>query len=249
MQVTLRCGSISHNDPKADYRLSKAEFGLDVGYALSRFSELRAGYELGYLNANLKLGTSQFPSVEGGVSDSRLRFATDHLDNPIIPRRGYVGELNFHWVNTSPGASGAFPTLDLKTEFFKTVSAPASIFLAAQGGSTLGYDHTGLPQYFLGGTAALSAYGQNEVRGDQYFLFRAGYLHKLLMLPPFLGDSLYAAAFYEVGKMYNAPGVSRLPTDGAAGVIARTAFGPVFIGGSVGDTGHATWFFALGRVF
>lgn len=28
-----------------------------------------------------------------------------------------------------------------------------------------------------------------------------------------------------------------------------TALGPVFIGGSVGDTGHATWFFALGRVF
>jgi NTE family protein len=49
--------------------------------------------------------------------------------------------------------------------------------------------------------------------------------------------------------MYNAPGVSKLPTDGTAGVIARTALGPVFMGGSVGDTGHATWFCALGRVF
>lgn len=54
---------------------------------------------------------------------------------------------------------------------------------------------------------------------------------------------------YEVGKMFNTPGVSKLPTDGAAGVIARTALGPVFIGGSVGDTRHATWFFGLGRVF
>ena len=49
--------------------------------------------------------------------------------------------------------------------------------------------------------------------------------------------------------MYNAPDVSKLPNDGAAGVIARTALGPVFIGGSVGDTGHAKWFFSLGRVF
>ena len=49
--------------------------------------------------------------------------------------------------------------------------------------------------------------------------------------------------------MYNDPGVSKLPNDGAAGFIARTPLGPLFIGGSVGDTGHATWFFDLGRVF
>jgi NTE family protein len=239
----------SNGDPKADYRLAKAEIGVDVGYALSRFSELRAGYEIGYLDARLKLGTPQFSSVQGGVGASRFRFSTDHLDDPIIPRRGYLGELTFHWVDTSPGAPAAFPTLELRTEVFKPISPAASVFLFAQGGSTLGYNQTGIPQYFLGGTAGLFAYGPNEVRGDQYYLFRAGYLHNLFTLPPFLGGGLYAVTFYEVGKMFDAPGVSRLPTDVAAGVIARTALGPVFIGGSVGDTGHATWFFALGRVF
>jgi NTE family protein len=239
----------SNGDPKADYRIGRAGAGLDIGYGLSRFSEVRAGYEIGYLNARLKLGTTQFPSVEGRVGASRLRFITDHLDDPVIPRRGYLGDLTFHWVDTSPGAPAAFPTLELRTEFFKNISPPSSVFLLAQGGSTLGYDRTGIPQYFLGGTAGLFAYGPNEVRGDQYFLFRAGYLHRLATMPPFLGEGLYAVTFYEVGKMYNAPGVSRLPNDGAAGVLARTAIGPVFIGGSIGDTGHATWFFALGRVF
>jgi hypothetical protein len=28
-----------------------------------------------------------------------------------------------------------------------------------------------------------------------------------------------------------------------------TALGPVFVGGSAGDTGHYKWFFQLGRVF
>jgi NTE family protein len=216
---------------------------------VSRFSEVRAGYEIGYLDANLKLGAPLFQSVKGQVGASRFRFVTEHRDDPIIPRQGYFGELNFHWVDTSPGAPAAFPTLEARTEYFKTVSTPASVFLIAQGGSTIGYDRTGIPQYFLGGTGGLLAYGQNEVRGDQYYLFRAGYLHKLLRLPPFLGDSLYGAALYEVGKMFNAPGVSKLPTDGAAGAIVRTAIGPVFLGGSIGDTGHATWFFALGRIF
>jgi NTE family protein len=157
------------------------------------------------LDARLKLGTPQFSSVEGGVRASRFHFATDHLDDPIIPRRGYLSELTFHWVDTNPGAPAAFPTLELRTEFFKTISQPSTVFLSAQGGSTLGYDRTGLPQYFLGGTAGLFAYGPNEVRGDQYYLFRAGYLHRLLTLPPFLGNGLYAVTFYEVGKMFNAP--------------------------------------------
>jgi NTE family protein len=239
----------SNGDPKADYRIGRAGAGIDIGYALSRFSEVRAGYEIGYLNADLKLGTPQFSSVKGEVGASRFRFTTDHLDDPVIPRRGYLGQLTFHWVDTSPGAPEAFPSLELRTELFKTISRPASVFLIAQGGSTLGYERTGIPQYFLGGTAGLFAYGQNEVRGDQFYLFRAGYLHRLFTLPPFIGGGLYAVTMYEVGKMYNAPGVSRLPNDGAAGMIVRTALGPVFVGGSVGDTGHATWFFSLGRVF
>lgn len=239
----------SYNNPQADYRLWQAAVGIDLGYAVSRFSEVRAGYEVGYLSASLKLGTPLFSSVKGGVEATRFRFVNDHLDDPTIPRQGYMSDLTFHWVDTSPGAPAAFPNLELKTEFFKTVSPPASVFVMAQGGSTIGYDRTGLPQYFLGGTAGLFAYGQNEVRGDQYYLFRAGYLHRLWALPPFLGDGIYAVTFYEVGKMFSAPGVSKLPTDGAAGVIARTAIGPLFFGGSVGDTGHATWFFALGRVF
>ena len=239
----------SNGDPTAEYRLGRAAFNFDIGYALSRFSELRVGYEIGYLDAHLKLGTPQFSSVSGRVGASRFRFATDHTDNPIIPRRGYLGELDFHWVDTSPGAPAAFPSLEARADFFKPISKPASVFLLAQAGSTLGTGATGIPQYFLGATAGWLAYGENELRGDQYYLFRAGYLHNLFTLPPFIGQGVYAVTFFEIGKMFNAPDVSRLPTDGAAGVIAQTSLGPLFIGGSVGDTGHSKWFFSLGRVF
>jgi len=239
----------SNGDPQADYRFGKAGVGLDLGYALSRFSEVRAGYETGYLNARLKLGTPQFSSVDGRVGAARFRFTSDHLDNPIIPRQGYLGQLNFYWVDTSPGAPEAFPNLELRAEYFKAISRPSSVFLVAQGGSTLGYERTGLPQFLLGGTTGLFAYGQNELRGNQFYLFRAGYLHRLATLPPFLGEGIYAVTMYEVGKVYNAPDVSKLPNDGVAGMIMRTALGPIFVGGSVGDTGHAKWFLSLGRVF
>jgi len=241
----------SYNTPQADYRIGRAGGGLDVGYAIDRFSEVRAGYEIGYLNARLKLGTPEFASVKGEVSEERFRLTTDHLDEPVVPHAGYFGQANFDWMNKSPGASSSFPVLEMRTEYFKSISRPGSVFLIAAGGTTFGYEQTGIPQFFLGGVPGLLAYGSNEVRGDQYFLFRPGYMHRLFSLPPFVGKGFYAVTMYEIGKMYNdsANGVSKLPMDGAIGILANTAVGPLFIGGSVGATGHATWFYSLGHLF
>ena len=109
--------------------------------------------------------------------------------------------------------------------------------------------NNGFPLFFLGAPLRLSAYGTNELYGEQYYLFRAGYLRELATLPPFVGKKLYAVSSYEVAKMYGLSSESKFPTDVEAGVVAETAFGPLFFGGSVGDTGHQKWFFQLGRVF
>ena len=63
----------SYGNPQAEYRMHAAGGGIDVGYALDRFSEVRAGYEIGYLNAELLLGTPLFQTVSGGVGKTRFR--------------------------------------------------------------------------------------------------------------------------------------------------------------------------------
>ena len=45
------------------------------------------------------------------------------------------------------------------------------------------------------------------------------------------------------------PAQLRHPADVVGGVIVNTIFGPVVIGGAVGDAGHHRFFFNLGRVF
>ncbi len=237
------------NTPLADYRLNRVAIGADIGYGFNRFTELRLGYEIGYLNAKLRLGTPQFASVSGLVAGPRLRFLMDRTDDPVIPRRGVQIESNFHWYDTHADASEAFPALDLRTGYFQPIARRASVFVYGEGGSTFGRQHTGLPQFFLGGPQRLSAYGLNELSGDQYFYGRAGYLRDLFTLPPFVGKKIYAVGAFEMAKMYGAANGSRLPNDFAAGVIAETSLGPLFLGGSVGDTGHKKWFFQLGRVF
>jgi NTE family protein len=99
-------------------------------------------------------------------------------------------ESTFRWYNASPGAAESFPAMDLHVNYFQPISRGASLFVAGEGGTTFGTTNTGIPQFFLGGPEKLGAYGQNELNGDQYYLFRAGYLHDLFTLPPFVGKKI-----------------------------------------------------------
>jgi NTE family protein len=238
------------SDPLVIYGRTDANLGVDIGYSFNRFSEVRLGYEVGDLDAKVRLGQAQFPSIAGRTGNVKLHFLVDHGDDPVIPRRGYTAETTFRWYDTSPGALEGFPTMEGQVQYFQPITRPASIFVTAQGGTTFGARDTGpVPQFFLGGPLRLSAYGTNELYGNQYYLFRLGYLHDLFTLPPFLGKKIYAIGSYEFAKMYGFPLQSGFPNDINAGVLAETAFGPLVIGGSLGDSGHRKWYFQLGRVF
>jgi NTE family protein len=77
----------------------------------------------------------------------------------------------------------------------------------------------------------------------------------LAKLPPFLGGDLYVLGRFEGGvyQRVDTPAGQaaqyRNPADVAAGLIVNTIFGPVLIGGAVGEAGHHRFFFSLGRVF
>jgi NTE family protein len=238
------------SDPLVIYGLNNAFGGVDLGYGFNRFAEIRLGYEIGAIDARVRLGQAQFPSISGRIGDTKLHFLIDHGDDPIIPRRGYTAETTFRWYDTSPGAHEGLPTMEAQLQFFQPVTPPASIFVTAQGGTTFGSRNTGpIPEFFLGGPLRLGAYGTNELFGNQYYLFRLGYLHDLFTLPPFLGKKIYAIGAYEFAKMYGFQAQSGFPNDVNLGVLAETAFGPLLIGGSYGDSGHRKLYFQLGRVF
>jgi NTE family protein len=237
------------SDPIALYRFRKATIGFDLGYGFSRFTELRAGYDTGHVDAELSLGTPEFVSLHGRVGDTHIHILTDHTDDPIVPRSGYSAEAAFHFYDAYPGSFTSFPAADGHVEYFQPVDAKGSLFASGEAGTLFGTHYTGFPQYFIGGPLQLSAYGTNELFGQEYFLVRGGYLRELATLPPFAGKKVYIVTSYEMARISDIFGESRLPVDVAAGVLAETAFGPFFVGGSVGDAGHQKWFFRLGKVF
>ena len=58
-------------------------------------------------------------------------------------------------MDKSPGAPDAFPNLEMKAEFFKPVSQPGFSLPGGKGGTTMGFEQTGIPQYFLGGVTGV----------------------------------------------------------------------------------------------
>jgi NTE family protein len=242
----------SGNDLIALYRRREAGGGLDVGYQFGRTGELRLGYEGGYERLSPQIGFSTvLPTVSGTTGDVRMQYILNRLDDPVIPRAGQALQFYTKWFNTNPASPGGFPLSEIQSRNFFRLSDPSSVFLNAYGGTSYGYK-TGIPAFSLGGSQRLVAYGTNELLTNQYFLFQLGYIRRLANLPPLLGDTVNLLAMYEVGKTYQlpiGPKPPNLPMDGAVALIVNTIFGPVEVGGAVGNYGHGKFFFRVGRLF
>ena len=236
----------------ATFRQHTAGGGLDFGVAASRFSELRFGYQLDYLSLTRTIGSpGLLNNVSGRQGFSRVRYVIDHTDDPTLPRQGFLVQSRLEFYDANPSASEHFPLAELRTGVFHRVHKTNSLFLLASGGSTMGYRHTGLPMFGIGGPQRLAAYGTNELLTNQYFLFQPGYIRRLAQLSPLLGNNVYLVADYEIGKAYGAVNQTdtRLPNDLNAAVLVQSFIGPVVFGGSVGDRGHHKLYFQLGRLF
>jgi NTE family protein len=236
----------SSNNLLASYRIRQALGGVDTGYQFGRTAEFRLGYEGGYERVSPVIGNvPALPTTSGTTGDVKIQFQLNTLDDPVIPRSGVSLLMYTKGYNANPAASGAFPLSEIQVEDFFRLNRPSSVYVAVAGGSSYGYK-TGVPAFSLGGSRQLVAWGENELLTNQYFLGQLGYIRELAALPPFLGSSVNFLGVLEIGKTYKlpvAPSPPNLPMDVAAGLLVNTIFGPVLVAGTVGDYGHARFYF------
>ena len=69
-----------------------------------------------------------------------------------------------------------------------------------------------------------------------------------------VASGIYFIGVYEAAQVYGPRSgmvnkASGFPTDGAAGLVVNTIFGPVEAAYAYGDTGHRKFFFRVGRLF
>jgi NTE family protein len=236
------------------YRRTTLGGGIDAGYQFGNVGELRFGYEGGWQQFDRQIGNAtELKSFSGGYGASKIQYRLDRLDDPVIPRSGENFTGDFYWYNASPEAPNPYPVLAGEGQIFHKLNEPSSVFLSGSAGTTFNHD-TVIPQFSLGGSRELVAYGTNELLMDKYFLVQLGYIREVAKLPPLLGSGIYFLGIYEAAQVYGPPSsmvnkASGFPTDAAAGIVVNTIFGPVEAAYAYGDTGHHKFFFRVGRLF
>jgi NTE family protein len=239
------------NHIDSQYRKRQLGGALDVGYTFSNVGEVRLGYQAAYQRYSPVIGdTVIYPVQSGRIGVSRLHYTLDLTDDNVLPMRGMAATFRGEWWDANTGTNKPFPLSELRTRFLFPFTEKSSAYLTVSGGTTFGYEDTGIPPFSLGGGQQLSAFGENELLTNQYYLFQTGYIRRLAKLPPFLGDSISLVTTYEAGKTFFVPNEPSVPMDGVVGIVIKTAVGPFEIAGTAGNgTGHRKIFFQLDRFF
>jgi NTE family protein len=240
-------------DNHIDSQYRKRQFGgsLDAGYTFSNKAEVRLGYQSAYQRYSPVIGdTVIYPVQSGRIGVTRLHYNLDLTDDPILPMRGMGATFRGEWWDADTGTNKPFPLAELRSHFLFPLTEKSSAYLTASGGTTFGYESTGIPPFSLGGGRQLSAFGENELITNQYYLFQTGYIRRLAKLPPLVGDSISLITTYEAGKTFFLPSEPSVPMDGVVGIVIKTTIGPFEIAGAAGNgIGHRKIFFQLDRFF
>ncbi len=244
------------------YRVKQAGGGVDFGYQLGRSQEFRVGYNTEYLSYSLQVGENTEPTISGREGYAQFQYTLLHVNDPVIPTTGQTALFKTQWFEAYPSpvknyTIPGFPLSQGGFSQFVPISERNTLIFSGGGGTVYGTNNAniGLPVFSIGGPRLFAAYGTNEILTNEYGYGQLGYLRKLAQLPPFLGGNLYflgrleGGVYERVDTPLGQPAQYRNPADGTAGLIVNTIFGPVLIGGSVGDAGHHRFFFSLGRVF
>ncbi len=228
----------------------KNGFGADLGYQINPRTELRIGEDYQWFGEQRTVGTpvAQEFGLRPWVSSVKLQYLGQ--DDVMVPTRGSIVQSQYSYYTQRPNQSGGFSQMNTYTAHFFQISEKSIVFGTASGGTSFGATNLGLAGLSLGGPLRLSAYDRNELLGTDYFLFQPGVLYRLTRLNPVVGGAVYATIFYEIGNVWGgASGTPTLPNDVSGGFVAKTLFGAIYGGGSIGDSGHRKWFIGLGRVF
>jgi len=232
----------------AQYDTRKGVLGLDLGYELKRFGEVRLGYQRGTVSQTREIGIV-FPNIETDIGAILLRGAVDRLDNWAFPSSGYFARGVYTYSREGLGASEDYELLDIQLQkafsFGSRHRVLASLRYANSFGSTL-------PFYDLvavGGFLNLSGYQPRQFLIDDHLAYGSLVYFYRLGDPGAFTNRLYLGGSVEladIGQRINGPQPSGLTWGSSLFIGADTPLGPLYLGVGAADQSYAFYLF-LGR--
>ncbi len=223
---------------------------VDLGWRLAKFGELRAGLLYGYVDAATKVGLSA-ADFEGHRGGGVLQVGVDVMDAAVFPREGLRGLARAYFSVPDLGSDLDYNTIEagLRTAGSRGRSTFTTLL---QGGSNLGSDLPEFAMFTAGGLGRLSAYTNDQLRGEMYGLAGLGWHYRLGGLSSPYSTQWYAGLNLEAGNSWrNADDAGFDDLLGCAGIMlgARTLLGPLVLSYARALDGNDAFYLTLGRLY
>jgi len=251
--------SVSAGRLVAEYRASRGDVGMGVGFNSGRRSEIRAGFDVSRYQAVVRVGDPDLPGIHGTERVASLQWVFDNQDSAMVPTRGVYASVRIRqFLRVADVFTGDLPADIDYPRRFRTAEAQISgfgrpgsrnrLFGVFGGGTSFGAAPVAPNDFALGGPFRLGAYHRNELRGSQYLLLTGGFLREVGRLPDMLGEGAYLGAWVENGATFDSLAGARWRTNISGGLVLETLVGPVIATGSVGLDGRARIYVGVGRL-
>ena len=232
----------------AEYLVSSARAGVDLGATLGTYGAVRAGAQWTQVRARIETGDPVLPSATQLTAGGRLGVVVDQLDHAWFAQKGYTADVSYYGATKALGSAVNYQRLAGSGTFVQSWG-PNSFNLHAEGGTDFG---TGMPAYesfMLGGPLRLSGFRLGQFAGREYAYARAMYYRRIFALPDLLGSGVYVGGSAEVGHIGDR--VDALPSpgtlySGSLFVGADTFAGPAYLGAGIGTGGAFSVYLLLG---
>jgi NTE family protein len=249
-----KTGVFLEKDQIAEYQVNRSLLAADIGYNFNPDSELRFGYEIGNVDASVRIGDPVLPSIDGKYDLLRTQWLHDSTDNAVVPTHGLrLSAFLEYYFDTpaalSPPSDEEFPQAGVRSAVFIPFRSKGTLFFLGEGDTTFGSEASAVEKFTLGGLFRMGALSRDEFRGNHLYYGSIGYLHKIANLPPLIGEKISAGVWYEFGATFDESDSIDTLHGITTGIIAETFLGPFFLGGSLGEGGRTNFYFAIGRFF
>jgi NTE family protein len=237
--------SSSDKNPIAEYQLSRAGGGVELGRNLGNWGRLGLRYSRFVGDADVRVADPSFQGFDFDIGQIGLQFYLDTLDSLDFPRKGWAGSLLALASRKDLGASSDYDQGSLS--LLHALSWDRNSLLAGlQLGGSFGGEAPPQALFRLGGFLNLSGFNQRELSGSNVGIARGIYLRDL-------GTGLvntYAGASLELGNVWPQRGDIRFDNSLLAGSVfvgADTLLGPLYLGYGYAEGGHDALYLILGR--
>ncbi|WP_230411745.1 patatin-like phospholipase family protein [Denitromonas iodatirespirans] len=230
----------------ADYKVRERTLGLDLGYEMGEWGELRVGLRRGTQRAEVLAGQALYPAID--IDDGALQASAtlDRLDSPFFATRGYAARLQVARHLPRFGSDLDYTTSALNASLAMSYQAHSAQLGVLFAGSP-DRDLPAVARTPLGGPFLLSGYRYGELTADQVFLLRGAWYRRISKLPDSLGRGVYMGATYEWARLraYASAGADAGTfRSGSLFVGADTVLGPLYLGAGMSPEIHE-WRFYL----